>query len=147
MAEFDRMNGNAASSAVAPAVAAMLREAEHWTQLQCEWLSGVETAWMHWADRHRARVDASTGALKEMTGCRTLGEVVQVQRRWFADAAQRGVADFGALAGDTVMLGQLAVGIARREEQRDGMRMPPTSTASHTVVEPAPAPEHRQAAE
>ena len=141
MAEFGRIDGNGAD--VAPGVVVMLREAERWTRAQGELLSGVEAMWARWAERQRVSADAATAALAAMTGCRTLGDALEVQRRWFAEVMQRHAANVGAFAGDVVALGQLAAGMAEREDPRG--RMPRTL---HTV-EPAATHDdvHRQAAE
>lgn len=113
MTGIDRNAGIAKGMAPGSAVAVgVLREAEIWTSAQCELLSGMGARWADWMTRQCEAIDASSRALLQMYECRTLADLAELQRRWFADAARRGASDFGAWASD-------AVAVTRRTADED----------------------------
>jgi hypothetical protein len=132
MAEFTQGEcAAAAGAALAAPVAAMLREAERWTRLQCELLSGIEAMWTQWMRRQRTAIDASAGTLRRLYGCRSFAEFVQVEQQWLADALRDGAA---VSAGRAVAEDALALGQWRAAE---------VEAAPHCDVRdrPAPAPD------
>lgn len=145
MTEFNRTESAAGAAAPAAPIAAMLREAESWTRAQCELLSGIEAIWAQWMQRQRAAIDASAGALQQMTGCRNFVDLMHIQQQWFADAVRRGASDVSALTSDAVALGRLAAGMqTSRAGAPDRPSPPRTAPPAHAGEHRA---EQRQAAE
>jgi hypothetical protein len=122
MTELNRTASTAASTldstigGIAPggAVAAVvLREAEAWTGVQCELLSGMGAIWTDWLRRQQEAIDASARSLQQMLECRNPADFAQRQQQWLADAARRGAADFTTLASESMALTWRAVGADR----------------------------------
>jgi hypothetical protein len=119
-------------------IARMLREAEHWTAVQCELLTGIEKMWAQWMERQRDAVGASIEALRQMGDCRNVADLLQLQQQWLADNMHRGAADISALASEAVSIGQSAV-LSQKSRNRSARR--PMTPAGERLAE------QRQAAE
>ena len=68
--------------------AAFLRDAQAWTGLQRELLSGVEAIWAQYVQRQNEAMAASARSLSALLDGRPLVEVAQLQRDWLARAAR-----------------------------------------------------------
>lgn len=88
MAETQRTNDAAAKVLGGAVTAAFLRDAQAWTGLQRELLSGVEALWTEYAQRQSEAMAASARTLSALLDGCPLVEVAQLQRDWLASAAR-----------------------------------------------------------
>src|SRR5438046_338511 len=98
MMEFPRTE-NAAGLGGA-AAAAWLRDAQAWTGLQCELLSGIEALWTECARRQSEAIEASARTMQSLLDGRHYVEIGQLQRDWLASAARRTADAAGRWAAD-----------------------------------------------
>lgn len=80
--------------------AALLRDAETWTGLQCELLTGVEALWAEWARRQNEAFETSAQAWRRLYDGSGMAELGQIQRDWLAGAARRTAEAIGRWASD-----------------------------------------------
>lgn len=114
---------------------AWLRDAQAWTGLQCELLSGIEALWAECARRQSEAIETSARTLHGLFNGRHIAEIAQLQRDWLASAARRTAAATDKWAGDSAALIHEAAAAAAERS---------ASAANESV---APAPAERQAAE
>lgn len=88
MAETQRTNDAAGKVLGGAVTAAFLRDAQAWTGLQRELLSGVEALWAECAQRQNEAMAASARTLSALLDGRPLVEVAQLQRDWLTNVAQ-----------------------------------------------------------
>jgi hypothetical protein len=88
MAETQRTD-DAAGKLLGGAVrTAFLRDAQAWTGLQRELLSGVEALWAEYAQRQNEAMAASARTFSALLDGCPFVEVAQLQRDWLASAAR-----------------------------------------------------------
>ena len=105
MTEFARAESSNTAALPGGAVAVcLLREAENWRSAQCELLSGIGAIWADWLKRRREAIDASARALHQMTQCRDIADLVEIQQQWLADSARRNALDLSSLACESMAL-------------------------------------------
>ena len=90
----------------------MLRDAQAWTGLQCELLSGMEALWAEWGRRQSEAIENSARMLHRLYDGSGLIELGQIQRDWFAGAARRSAAAIGRWAGESAAATQEAAALA-----------------------------------
>jgi hypothetical protein len=83
---------------------AALQQAQTWSKAQCEFLSGVGAIWSRWLQWQREAIDAAGRSLAEMSDSRDLGNMFDIQRQWFADAARRSTSNWGELMNEAATL-------------------------------------------
>ncbi|HEX3537734.1 MAG TPA: hypothetical protein VHU15_13310 [Stellaceae bacterium] len=79
-----------------------LRDAQAWTGLQCELLSGIEALWAECARRQSEAMETSARTLQGVFNGRHIVEIAQLQRDWLASAARRTAHAADRWAGDSV---------------------------------------------
>ena len=80
------MNGLLPGSAAALA----FRQGETWLRAQSDLLSDFETMWAGWMQRRReAAINVSVQSLAQISECRYLGNLIQIQQQWLADTVER----------------------------------------------------------
>ena len=105
MAEFARTEGvNTAALSGGAVAVSLLREAENWRSAQCELLSGIGAIWADWLKRRREAIDASARALHQMSQCRDIADLVEIQQQWLADSVRRNALDLSNLACESMAL-------------------------------------------
>jgi hypothetical protein len=126
MAEFKRTEGVAGSLFGGALASAWLRDAQAWTGLQCELLSGVEALWAECARRQGEAIEASTRTVQGLLDGSNVVEVAQIQRDWLASAARRTADTLGRWAGDSaVSAREDAVSVERKVAANESAAPPP----------------------
>jgi len=110
MMEFRQTEG--ATGFGGAAAAAWLRDAQAWTGLQCELLSGIEALWAECARRQSEAIEASARTLQGLFDGRHLIEIAQLQRDWVASATRRTADAADRWAGDSAALAPAASAMA-----------------------------------
>jgi len=143
MAQTDQRQDVRDGMAQGPAVAgAVLQQMETWARTQCEPMSGVEAICSRWLQWQREAIDASARSLAEISKSRDLGNILQIQQQWFADAVRRTTSNWSELANDAAMLTWQVPSLDRKSDQIH-------NAAPRTLRESGKdgAPMHREAAE
>ena len=83
------------------AMTAWLRDAQAWTGLRCELLSGIDALWAVCAKRQTEAIETSARSLQGFFDGRHLLEMAQLQRDWLASAARRTANAADRWAGDS----------------------------------------------
>ena len=97
----DARDATASASAMG---AAVLQQAETWTKVQCELVSGIGEIWtrlLHW---QREAIDASARSVAEISETRDIRKMLQVQQQWFEGAVRRTTSNWSELAKDAATL-------------------------------------------
>jgi hypothetical protein len=103
MAEFKRTEDAVGALFGGAVASALLRDAQAWTGLQYELLSGVEALWAECARRQGEAIEASARTVQGLLDGRNVVEVAQIQRDWLASAARRTADTLGKWAGDSAV--------------------------------------------
>jgi hypothetical protein len=103
----------------------VLRQAEMWLRAQSDLLSNVDRMWTRWMQRQHEAISVSVRSLTQISECRDLGNIIQIQQRWLAHTVERTTSDWSALAKDAV---ELTWRVARVEGTSDQTRKPSPNT-------------------
>ena len=98
--------------------------------------------WVGWMQRRREAMDASARSLTQICECRDLGDIIQIQQQWFADAVRRTTSDVSAFTNDAAAL---TWWVARVAPAGDDTHQPASQPRRHGAEHDAPL--HREAAE
>ena len=133
MVEFPRSQ-NLTGNPMGVIATAYLRDAQAWTGLQCEFLSGIEALWAECARKQSEAIETSARTVHGLFDGRYLFEIAQLQREWLASATRRAADATDKWAGNSANWSRETAPTAER------MR-----SAAKEVASPMPA--ERQAAE
>ena len=134
MMEFRRTEDTAGLGGAAEA--AWLRDAQAWTGLQCELLSGIEVLWAECARRQIEAIETSARTLQGLLDGRHFVEVAQLQRDWLASAARRTADAAGRWADDGAIWTQAAsVAAGAGVETANDAAPPPRDFGDHAPHE------------
>lgn len=113
MAEFQRTQ-DAAGTFFGGMTAALLRDAQTWTGLQCELLSGMQALWTECARRQSEVIEGGARSAQRLLDGRHFVEIAQLQRDWLASAARRTADAAGKWAVDGAAWSREATASAER---------------------------------